>query len=112
MRLFEGTQFDIPPKCERCEKLLADCECPAPAASRIPPEQQTVQIAVEKRKRGKLVTVVRALADDAALPELLTKLKTACGAGGTVKDGVLEIQGEHGARITEELRGLGYRIAK
>ncbi|HTN75860.1 MAG TPA: translation initiation factor [Pirellulaceae bacterium] len=110
MRLFEGTQFDIPPRCERCGKLVAECRCPPEAAPRVPPEQQTVQIAVEKRKKGKVVTVVRGLANDGALPELLTKLKNACGAGGSEDAGVLEIQGEHVERMRTLLKQWGYRV--
>lgn len=93
MRLFEGTPFDIPPTCDRCGKLEAECRCPVPAAPLVPPEQQTVRITLEKRKRGKVVTVLFGLAPDAALPELPKSLKTACGAGGTLTDSGLEIQG-------------------
>ena len=109
MRLFEGTPFDIPPKCNRCGKLEAECQCP-PAAVIVPPEQQTVRIAVEKRKRGKVVTVLRGLASDDALPDLLKSLKNACGAGGTLTSEGLEIQGDHAARIAELLRAQGYRL--
>jgi translation initiation factor 1 len=109
MRLFEGTPFDIPPKCDRCSKLEPECQCLPPALV-IPPDQQIVRIAVEKRKRGKVVTVLRGLANDAALPELLKSLKNACGAGGTMLPEGLEIQGDHAARIAELLRTGGYRV--
>jgi translation initiation factor 1 len=112
MRLFEGTPFDIPPRCDRCGKLEAECQCPPPPAPLVPPPQQTVRIAVEKRKRGKVVTVVRGLASDAALPELLKSLKNACGAGGTLLPEGLEIQGDHASRVAELLRAGGYRMGK
>src|SRR5262245_36104618 len=112
MRLFEGTQFDIPPRCDRCGLLVAECKCPPEPTPRVPPEKQTLRLLVEKRKKGKLVTVVRGLAIDGALPELLTKLKTACGAGVTLKDDELEIQGEHLERVREQLTKLGYRVQK
>lgn len=112
MRLFAGTPFDRPPNCERCGKLEAECVCPPPAAPLVPASEQSVRVAVEKRKRGKVVTAVHGLASDAALPELLKTLKTACGAGGTLKDGVLEIQGEHASRVSELLGDLGYRLKR
>ncbi len=111
MRLFEGTQFDRPPRCERCEELEADCKCEPEPEPRTPVEKQTAKLSRQKRKRGKVVSIIEGLLDEGdALQELLTKLKTACGAGGTIKDGVLEIQGEHLERVRDELKKIGYRV--
>jgi translation initiation factor 1 len=44
------------------------------------------------------------------LPELLTRLKSQCGAGGTLKDDCLEIQGAHLDRVRAALAELGYRL--
>lgn len=113
MRLFEGTQWDRPPRCERCGELEEHCQCPPLPKPLTPPEKQTARVAVEKRKRGKTVTVIRGLSSDQSdLPGLLVKLKNACGAGGTVKDDLLEIQGNHLERIGELLTDIGYRVAK
>jgi translation initiation factor 1 len=91
--------------------LEEDCTCPAPSRALTPPDKQTARLAVEKRKKGKVVTVIRGLpADENDLPELLSRLKTACGAGGTVKEDLLEIQGDHLKRVRELLSGLGYRV--
>ena len=110
MRLFEGTKWDRPPRCEVCGELEEDCTCPPPEAPKIPPEKQTAQLAIEKRKKGKMVTVVRGLPPEGNdLPALLAELKTVCGAGGTIKDDALEIQGKHLDRIREHLAQLGYR---
>ena len=110
MRLFEGTELDRPPRCEVCEELLEDCACPAPEPERIPPEDQTAVLSVEKRKKGKLVTVVRGLCPDGNdLPDLLTRLKSSCGAGGTLKDGELEIQGSQLDKVREVLSQIGYQ---
>ncbi|MFO0904886.1 MAG: translation initiation factor [Pirellulales bacterium] len=115
MRLFEGTPWDRPPKCERCGLLESECKCPPlpdPPAARKPPEKQRARVQVEKRARGKLVTVVRGLAAvDNDLPELLTHLKNACGAGGTVKDDELEIQGDHRDRVLGLLGKRGYKTS-
>ena len=111
MRLFEGTEFDRPPRCERCGELEADCQCPPEAAPLIPPEKQTARLAIEKRKKGKVVTVIRGLpADGNDLPALLTKLKSSCGAGGTIDEDAIEIQGRHLERVRDVLEQIGYRV--
>jgi translation initiation factor 1 len=111
MRLFEGTPFDRPPRCARCGMLEADCQCPPEPPARLAPEKHTARLAIEKRKQGKVVTVVRGLpAADNDLPELLKVLKTTCGAGGTLQDDMLEIQGSHLERIRAALGKLGYRV--
>ncbi len=110
MRLFEGTQFDRPPRCEACDQLESECTCPRPAAALTPAKQQTARLGIEKRKRGKEVTVVRDLLDEGNhLADLLTKLKNHCGAGGSFTDGNIEIQGNQLVRIREYLTSLGYR---
>jgi translation initiation factor 1 len=60
-------------------------------------------------RAGKGVSVISGLPlDEAGLAELATRLKRLCGAGGAVKNGVIEIQGDHRARLVEELLKLGY----
>lgn len=113
MRLFEGTEFDIPPRCDRCGELEANCECPPPpppAPKYEPPDTQTARLIVEKRKRGKQVVVIRGLSpQETDLQALLVKIKSACGVGGTVKDESLEIQGSQLDRVRNVLTQLGYR---
>lgn len=111
MRLFEGTPFDRPPRCESCGELEEDCQCPPPPPPQIPPGDQTAHVSVEKRKRGKHVTLVRGLPSDGNdLSGLLTQLKASCGAGGTLKDGVIEIQGEQRNRVSRALKAIGFRV--
>ena len=111
MRLFEGTPFDRPPRCERCGELEVDCQCPPAPPPRLPPDQQTARLSIEKRKKGKVVTIVRGLpAEGNDLPELLTQLKAACGAGGTLKEDDLEIQGRHVDRVRQHLKAIGFRV--
>ena len=78
----------------------------------LPPQQQTAYLHRDKSGRGgKVVTLVKNLIlseDD--LKELSKKLKQACGVGGTVKDGAIEIQGEQRERIAEVLQKLGYKV--
>jgi translation initiation factor 1 len=62
-------------------------------------------------RHGKTVTVIHGLPERGpALAARLSELKRLCGAGGTVKEGVLEIQGDHRERLAERLRALGYRV--
>lgn len=111
MRLFEGTPYDQPPKCDRCGALETNCTCSAPAAARVPPAKQTARLGVEKRGKGRVVTVIRGLSTAASdLPALLSLLQSHCGAGGTLDEECLEIQGQHVERIRAALSGLGYRV--
>ena len=111
VRLFAGTEFYQPPRCGRCGELEEECNCPAESVPRISAEKQTAKLSIEKRKKGKVVTVVRGLpAAGNDLPELLTQLKTACGAGGAVKEDSLEIQGKHLERVRDVLIKVGYRV--
>ena len=81
-------------------------------AKSLPPQQQTAYLHRESGGRGgKVVSVVKNLIlteDD--LKALAKKLKQECGTGGTVKDGVIEIQGEHRQRMAEVLTKLGYKV--
>ena len=113
MRLFEGTPFDRPPKCEHCDQLVENCECPPPTTPEVPPEKQRLRVGVEKRKKGKVVTVIRDLAEGNQHANLLTALKTSCGAGGKIHNAsTLEIQGDHAERIRKLLLERGYKLRK
>ena len=78
----------------------------------LPANQQTVYLQRDSKGRGgKSVTLVKKLVlSDPDLKELATKLKQLCGSGGTVKDGMIEIQGEHREKIAEALKKMGYKV--
>ena len=99
--------------CPTCRKPVAACVCslPAPAG---PVGDGTVRVGRETKGRGgKAVTVIRGLTLDAAgLAELGKRLRTACGAGGTVKDGVLELQGDHCDRVIDCLKKDGWTVKR
>jgi translation initiation factor 1 len=58
-----------------------------------------------------VVTLIAGVrANPAALDELATALKRFCGSGGAVKDGVIEIQGDHRDRLSAKLAELGYKV--
>jgi translation initiation factor 1 len=86
---------------------------PAPRkVTSLPPQQQTVYLHRESKGRGgKTVTLVKNLQlnpDD--LKELSKTLKNACGCGGTIKDGIIEIQGDQRPRIAAVLHSMGYKV--
>ena len=66
-----------------------------------------------KGRKGKGVTIVTGVPlDDADLTDLAKKLKQRCGAGGTVKDGAIEIQGDHRDTLIEVLAQMGYTVRR
>jgi translation initiation factor 1 len=76
-----------------------------------PPAKQTARLAIEKRRKGKVVTIISGLtAYDNDLPALLKRLKNQCGAGGTLEGETLEIQGDHLKRLCTLLGEMGYRV--
>jgi translation initiation factor 1 len=95
--------------CPVCRRPIAQCVC-APAKPVFAPSDGIVRVSRESKGRGgKTVTVVKGLQLDAAmLGELAKQLKSACGSGGTVKDGVLEVQGDHCDRVIALLKAQGH----
>ena len=92
--------------CPDCRQPLAGCRCKAGAPI---PGDGVVRVSRQK-KGGKTVTLVKGLAlDAAALAGLGKALRTACGAGGTVKDGVIEVQGDHCDAVMAVLTEQGHR---
>ena len=83
-----------------------------PKGKSLPPQQQTAYLHRESGGRGgKVVSVVKNLVlSEEDLKSLAKKLKQECGSGGTVKDGMIEIQGEHRQRMAEVLQKLGYKV--
>ena len=97
-------------RCPTCGRPVA--QCPGHPKIRAPVGDGTVRIGREtKGRKGKCVTVVSGIALDGEGLETLAKaLKQKCGAGGTVKDGIIEIQGDHRDQVGEELQRLGYKV--
>jgi translation initiation factor 1 len=77
-----------------------------------PAKQQTVYVERDRKGRGgKTVTVISGLPENPATKEkMLKQFKTLCGAGGTLKDGVLEIQGDHRDKLLDKLKAMGYQV--
>ena len=105
---------DLGRMCPACRHPVAECACKANARAAVPAGDGVVRVSRETKGRGgKAVTVVKGVAlDAAALAALGKELKTRCGTGGTVKDGVIEIQGDHIDRIMAALQAKGHKVKR
>jgi translation initiation factor 1 len=76
------------------------------------PQQQTIYLHRDSKGRGgKTVTLVKKLIlSEEDMKDLAKRLKQVCGSGGTIKDDMIEIQGEHREKIAEALIKLGYKV--
>jgi translation initiation factor 1 len=92
--------------CSVCGLPEELCMC-----EQIAKEQQKIRILTDTRRYGKVVTVVEGIDDtDIDLDDLARKLKTRCAAGGTAKEGRIELQGDHKKKVKEVLEELGFSV--
>lgn len=95
--------------CPECHRALANCTCQSGQPALILGDGQVRVSRQTKGRGGKTVTVVKGVALDAiALAALGKQLRAACGSGGTVKDGVIEVQGDHCELVMEWLAKRGH----
>jgi translation initiation factor 1 len=98
--------------CPNCRRAVRDCVCPkgAPGAASL----RAVRVGRETKGRaGKGVTTITGLPLSASeIDALAAQLKKRCGSGGTVRDGVIEIQGDHRDTIVAALIQLGWPAKK
>lgn len=97
--------------CRDCRRPLGECRCQEPVA---PGGDGVVRVLREtKGRKGAGVSVVTGIPLTAKeLASLATQLKKRCGSGGTVKDGRIEIQGDHRDLLVAELGKLGYTVKR
>lgn len=101
--------------CPDCRQPVAQCQCRVQAkALQAPKSDGTVRVSRETKGRGgKAVTVVKGVPlDELALVALGKQLKALCGSGGTVKDGVIEVQGDHCDRLVAALQAQGFTVKR
>lgn len=98
--------------CPNCRRPVADCICKRGEQKRASGADGSVRLQRQTQGRGgKTVTLITGIdlpADE--LRELAKILKQRCGSGGAVKDGVIEIQGEHRELLQGELERRGYKV--
>ena len=101
--------------CPTCRKAVTACICKVkPHAASALKGDGVVRVSRETKGRGgKAVTLVRGVSLAAEpLAALGKRLRASCGAGGTLKDGVLEVQGDHCERVIELLRAEGFTVKR
>jgi translation initiation factor 1 len=99
--------------CPDCGQKLSACQCRKIAASRIIGDGKVRVSRETKGRKGSGVSLISGLPlAEKELKSLAKKLKQSCGSGGAVKDGVIEIQGEHRDKLVAELLKLGYSVVK
>ena len=95
----------MPDICKSCGLPKELCVC-----EEIAREQQDITIYMTKRRYGKTVTIIQGLDTDIDIENLAKILKTKCASGGTVKDGNIELQGDHKKKVQHALEDLGYKV--
>ena len=98
--------------CPNCRRAVRECVCPkgAPGAAKV----SSIRVGREvKGRAGKGVTTVTGLPlSGADIEALATRLKKRCGSGGTVREGIIEIQGDHRDVVVAELAKAGWQAKK
>ncbi|MEO8155935.1 MAG: translation initiation factor Sui1 [Rhizobacter sp.] len=99
--------------CPTCRQPVADCVCKQQASPAATGDGKLRVSRETKGRGGKAVTLVRGVPLDAtALATLGKQLRTLCGSGGTVKDGVIELQGDHAERVIAALQAQGWTVVR
>ena len=92
--------------CHKCGLPKEICVC-----EEIAREQQKITIEVDKRRYGKMMTIVDGInPHDLDMDALISNLKSTCACGGTIKDGKIELQGDHRIKVKETLEKMGFVV--
>ena len=89
--------------CEKCGLPKELCACET-----IAKEKEKVRVSVDRRRYGKTITVVQGIGKDADNKNILKELKNRLACGGTLKDNVIELQGDHLKKVRGILVKLGF----
>jgi translation initiation factor 1 len=112
-RLVYSTDSGRIDTCPICGLPYAKCSC---GQSTQPARKSDGIVRVRRERKGhggKTVTVIDGvIGSEAELTTLAQQLKKLCGSGGTVKDGNIEIQGDHCEKVMAKLSGLGYKVKR
>ena len=103
--------------CPRCGLPYKHCRCDQQGGAKGEREKKSdgiVRVMRDRKGRGgKTVTVINGVTgSEAELTTLAQQLKKLCGSGGTVKDGAIEIQGDHCDKVMAKLISLGYKVKR
>jgi translation initiation factor 1 len=105
----DGGRVNTCPTCGQPYKL---CYCDQPSAPK--KSDGIVRIMLDRKHRGgKTVTVITGVpGNNETITKLAQQLKKLCGSGGTVKDGVIEIQGDHCEKVQAKLSEMGHKVKR
>ena len=96
----------MPEVCTQCglPKELCACEI-------IAKERQTIRVSTEKKKFGKVYTTVEGIDEkEIDTKNIIKNLKSSLACGGTIKDGVIELQGDHKQKVRKILVEMGFAL--
>ena len=92
--------------CSKCGLPMEICVC-----EEIARETQQIRVFSVRRRYGKIVTIIEGInTSDIDIDELAKTLKTKCASGGTVKDGNIELQGNHLKKVMKEMNKMGFNV--
>ncbi len=89
--------------CPKCGLPLQACVC-----KEIAKTEQRIKIEIDKRRYGKVITLVTGLSKDVDMKELAKNLKSELACGGTIKNDTIELQGDHRKKVKPALVKLGF----
>jgi translation initiation factor 1 len=89
--------------CPKCGLPLQACVC-----EEIAKTEQRIKIETDKRRYGKIITLVTGLSKDVDIKSIAKQLKSELACGGTVKNGIVEMQGDHAKKVKPILVRLGF----
>jgi translation initiation factor 1 len=89
--------------CPKCGLPLQACVC-----EEIAKTEQRIKIELDKRRYGKVITLVTGLSKDVDIKNIAKNLKSELACGGTVKNGIIEMQGDHSKKVKPILVRLGF----
>lgn len=113
-RLVYSTDGGRVDTCPTCGKPYKQCQCDTSGAAPVKKSDGIVRIMRDRKGRGgKTVTIIGGvMGSEVELATLAQQLKKLCGSGGTVKDGNIEIQGDHCDKVQAKLSALGYKVKR
>lgn len=89
--------------CPKCGLPIQACVC-----KEIAKTEQRIKIKTDRRRYGKIITLVTGLSNDVDIKDIAKKLKSELACGGTVKKNVVELQGDHRKKVRPVLIKLGF----
>jgi translation initiation factor 1 len=112
-RLVYSTESGRITTCPTCGLPYKECRCGQPTKLERKGDDIVRVMRERKHHGGKTVTVIRGInGSETDLAVLAQQLKKLCGSGGTLKDGIIEIQGDHCDKLITKLTSLGYRVKR